>query len=269
MHITQLKSVGLKQTCLSGLIFWTIITTLFASAPLLFAQNELSARGVVAAEDGQPISAVTVYSDKKCCPIQHEEAATNEEGEFRVEHPGTVIHFLKENLQPRTLVVGPRGSDIRVTMSPTSKGLKVPLCGPPEGSQKRFSRGKYGVQFNVPSHGVKIQAGLPDADYVRYVLTPKGGKSNLILWFGSFAWSPEPDDELFVNSTDFDQRSLVAPNGRLVGEDSWGHLRNGGIWRHTAIFGEGQANYRDASSEETSLFNRIIDSVCAVPYPGR
>src|SRR5208282_4020481 len=75
-------------------------------APVL-AQTESSLKGIVVAADGKPLTEVLVYGSvwKRCCPYQQDKVTTDEKGEFLLEHPGTVVHFSKANLQPLVFVL--------------------------------------------------------------------------------------------------------------------------------------------------------------------
>jgi hypothetical protein len=206
---------------------------------------------------------------KTCCPFKREQTTTDKEGHFRLEHPGAVIHFRNENLQPQAFVIRPETSEVRITLEPSTGSLVVPVCGKPGPGQKQIGWGKYGLQFNVPERAVKILGGKPDMDYVRYVVKPKAGEAYLELWFGPYALDTTPDDEEFINSIEFAQRNVVAANGGVVGKDSWGNLRSGGSWRQTAVVGQGGSRYRSTSLQDTNLFDEVINSMCVVPYSSR
>jgi hypothetical protein len=250
-------------------VFCAIIAIIFVFASSLIGQNELPIRGTVVTENGQPIAGVAIYGSpsKNCCPYKQDEVTTDKDGKFTLEHAGTVVHFWKEGLQPRTLVIRQRATEVRMIMSEPTNVLTVSVCKPPQKGQKRIGWGKYGVQFTLPGHGVNLAGGKPDVDYVRYILKPKNGASYLEFWFGSYAIPSVPDDKLFLDSADFEQRSLAVESEGAVGGDSWGLLKNGRKWRQTTVPGKGGAIYRDAGAEESSLFDQIIDSICTIPYP--
>jgi len=241
-----------------------------AHASPTLAQNALPITGNIVTDDGRPIAGVTVVGSvwKSCCPVQEDSATSDEKGEFRLQHGGAVIHFLKDNFQPETIVVKPGTSKARVTMHPSTNSLRVPICGRPGRGERQIGWGKYGPRFTVPVRAVTIKGGKPDTDYVKYVIRPKKGKSYLELWFGLNTLSSEPDDEQFVNSSDFAQRNLVIADGG-VGMDSWGHLRGGDSWRQTVILERGGAVYERAPAGAASVFDRIINSICIVPYPSQ
>jgi hypothetical protein len=234
---------------------------------LVLGQSKPSMKGLVVTKDGQPIAGVLVYGSvwKRCCPYQQDRVTTDGKGEFRLEHPATVVHFTKANLQPLTFVVKPGTAQIRIVMTLAENVLTVPTCGQPESNQKQIGWGKYGLHFTVPKDGVKILGGEPDVDYVRYIIKPNKGESYLDLWFGPYSISTEPDDQQFVESVDFFQRNLTSVKGEVIGMDSWGRPSSALSWRHTAAFGSG-AVYRNADKESAALFDQIINSICTVDY---
>jgi hypothetical protein len=258
------------KTCLlaicSRLCVVLLVTPMLVN--LVLGQSKQSMKGLVVTKDGKPIAGVLVYGSvwKRCCPYQQDKVTTDGKGEFLLEHPGSVVHFTKANLQPLAFVVKPGTTQIRIIMTLAENALAVPTCVQPESNQKQLGWGKYGLHFTVPKDGVKILGGEPDVDYVRYVIKPNKGESYLDLWFGPYSISTEPDDQQFVESVDFSQRSLASVKGGIIGMDSWGRLSSGLSWRHTAAFGSG-AVYRSADKESAALFDQIINSICTVDYP--
>ena|SRR6185437_6714157 len=251
-------------------MLWTFLAIGLAFASPTLAQTAFPITGTVVTDDGQPVAGVVVQGSvwKSCCPVQQDLVTSDKKGEFRLEHGGTVIHFLKDDLQPETIVVKSGTLNVRVTMHPARNSLSVPICARPERGEKQVGWGKYGPRFTVSVHDATIKGGKPDTDYIKYVIRLKKGKSYLEFWFGPYALPSEPDDEQFVNSSDFAQRNLVIVGGG-TGMDSFGHLRNGSSWRQTVVLGGGGAVYQHALPDEASIFNRIIDSICTVPYPSQ
>jgi hypothetical protein len=78
----------------------------------------------------------------------------------------------------------------------------------------------------------------------------------------------DPDDSEFINATVFQQRNVVRPDGADAGLDSWGRSSDGSNWRQTAVSFEG-AIYKAAPPEDSELFDRIINSLCEIPYQRR
>jgi hypothetical protein len=76
----------------------------------------------------------------------------------------------------------------------------------------------------------------------------------------------DPEDNDFVNSVFFQQRSVVGADDAIAGLDSWGRFSDETQWRQTALAGEGGAVYKAAPAEDSSFFDRIISSLCEVPY---
>jgi hypothetical protein len=234
----------------------------------MHAESPIS--GAVTTEDGQPIPGVVVIGSmsKNCCPFKRDETITDQNGRFRIEHPGEVIHFFKRKLKPRTIVVAPSNPEIQIVLQTPKDDLVIPACGVVSRGQKRIGWGKYGLQFNVLKRAVNISGGKTDVDYVHYVIKPKAGEGWLELWFGVNAMGELPDDDQFVSSERYSHRNVFAP-GMTVGLDSWGETRGGGEWRQTAVAAFGGAKYRSASPEQTRLFDEVVNSMCMVPFPNR
>lgn len=224
--------------------------------------------GTVTTNDGHPVVGATVYGSRICCPLKEDETTTGEDGQYHLEHPGTVVHFAKEKLQSRTVVIRSGMSVVDVTLQPWSNPLLVRACEKPPPGIKRIGWGKYGLQFDVPAKGLEILGGKPDVDYVRYVIRRKHEKAFLQFWFGPYAMNPDPEDRQFVDSDTFQERVVIRPGDREAGLDSSGQLHDGSYWRQTRVGLEG-ARYSGASAEDAKIFDQIIDSLCEVPYPSQ
>jgi len=233
-----------------------------------FAQTDSSLIGTVTTKDGQPGAAVVVVGSvsKECCPVKRESATTDPEGHFRLDHPGAVVHFLKEGLQPQTIVLQPGETSIQITMEPSTDNFVVPICGKHKPGLKRLG---WGVQFDVPKSRVNVSGGKWDVDYVRYLIKPRSGQGYLELWFGPYAISSDPDDDQFINSARFTERNVVPSEGLGAGIDTRGVLHSGPFWRQTAFVGLGGSRYQAPTSNVAALFDEIVDSMCKVPQPAR
>jgi len=146
--------------------------------------------------------------------------------------------------------------------------MVVPACQKLGRNLRRVGWYKYGLQFDVPVREAQILGGKPDVDYFRYLIKPKKGQGYLELWFGPMAFSPEPDKELLLNSVVKQKRKVVNAGAEEIGQDSFGRLENGKIWRHTFVGTRGMdgAQYQ-AGEADAELFNQIINSACSVPVP--
>lgn len=242
------------------------LSAVMTLASIAGGQTEKSVRGIVLAEDGQPIPGVSVHGSKRYWPYKQDKGTTDKKGEFYLENAGTVVHFSKSGLQPLTFVLKPGATQVRIVMKPAANDLTFRACAQPDSTQKLVGWGKYGLHFAVPKDGVQIFGGSPDVDYVRYVVKPDKSDSYLELWFGPYSISTEPDEEQFRDSVDFSQRNLVSAKGNVVGMDSWGWVSKGLKWRHAGAFGSG-AIYRDADKEFAILFDKIIESICWTDFP--
>ena len=237
----------------------------FLLFPSAMCQTDSGIDGIVTTKSGQPIAGVSVHGSelKTCGPFKSENAATDEKGLFRLEHPGAVVHFFKQGFELEALVIPPGTSQVHVTLSAPGNDLTAPPCGAHRPGTKQIG---WRVRFDVPRHAVKMLDGKTDVDYVRYLIKPKTGDAYLELWFGPYAMSTEPPDDDFVGSIEFWQRRIVAPGVGVVGTDSWGRRRDQEKWRRTVIAGGGGSRYRATGSEDIVLFDRIVDSICLTPY---
>jgi hypothetical protein len=235
----------------------------------ILGQADSALRGKVTTIAGLPLPDVAVYGSKSCCPGKQEHTITDRDGRFEFEHPQQLFHLQKDGFQPKTVVIESGRSQIDIALEPATGSLAVPQCGRPGAHEKQIGWGKYGLHFNVPVRGVKVRGGIPDVDYVNYAVTLEGSGSNLELWFGIYSANLEPDDDQFIDSVSFSQRLVVNVKGAVIGEDSWGSLRNGGSWRHTAVMGQGAAIYRKADPDDLAFLNQIVNSICEIPSPSR
>jgi hypothetical protein len=260
-----------KTSVWSRRITFLVISFLIIVAYPVLPQRPSALSGTVVTKDDKPVAAVAVVGSiwKDCCPAQRDKVNSDGRGDFRIEHPGAVLHFIKDGFEPQAIVVKPGISHLRVILDPSSNDWMIPVCGKAEHGFRRIGWGKYGIKFPFPIHRMKVKGGKPDIDYVRYVLQPKKGISYMELWFGPYAISTDPDDGLFKASSAFSQRNIgnTSANDAFFGVDSWGHLKSGGNWRQAAIAGMGGAVYRDARPQDAAIFDGIINLMCYVPYP--
>src|SRR5580692_10497455 len=81
----------------------------FLLFPSAMCQTDSGIDGIVTTKSGQPIAGVSVHGSelKTCGPFKSENAATDEKGLFRLEHPGAVVHFFKQGFELEALVIPP------------------------------------------------------------------------------------------------------------------------------------------------------------------
>ena len=232
--------------------------------------------GTVTAADGTPLADVTVgASEWTCCPSQRDSVKTDKNGSFRIEHPGTVLHFLPgDDFQSKALVVASGMSILNVSMDKSSNNFSLANCKEPERGFQRIGWGKYGLQFDVPQREVKLARGKVDVDYVVDVVKSKHSDARVEFWFGPYAMEITPDDEMFVESETFETHKVLMPagpapgsEGGVIGADTSGRMPKDRMWRQWAVVGEG-ARYRNAPPEDAKLFDQIINSACWIPDPG-
>lgn len=249
--------------------FGAPLLPLLAFAASLSPQTKPAITGVIVAKDGRPIAGVQVWGSawKDCCPVQYDQTTTGDQGKFVLEHRAAVVHFMKEGFQPMTVVTRSESDELHIVMKPASNSLVLRPCGHVPAGQRQIPSGKYGLHFFVTKREFQVLGGKPDTDYVKYVIKPKKDQSWLELWFGPYAMPSEPEEDQFVQSTDFSQRNVTLPDG-AVGIDTSGHLRDGTNWRQMGMLGSG-ARYTNAPAADAGLFDAIINSACFTPYPSK
>jgi hypothetical protein len=215
--------------------FRNFLATAFVLAQVSVAAGQNSGlAGNVTDANGKPVAAAHVSgSEGECCPSKRDAAETDLKGDFRLNSPGQVIYVWKEGFAPQTVILKQGVSEMHIVLQ-ASKHLNVPACGKSEHGYKEIGTQ---VSFYVPKHGVKVLGGKWDVDYVVYLIKPRRSASRMQLWFGPYAISMTPDDELFVSSSEFAQRDVDLAGFGLAGEDSSGYLTNGNRWRHLAFSG--------------------------------
>lgn len=233
--------------------------------------------GEVIGGDGKPVAGVVVSGGgSKTCHYRRDSMTTDKSGSFRIEHPCAVLHFFPdEGFQPKSLVVTPTMSNLKVTLDRASNNFSLARCGEPLHGFERIGWGKFGLHFDVPRSEVRLSRGKTDVDYVVDTVKAHHSNDRLEFWFGPYAMESTPDDDQFVESEIFASRNVALPpgpapgeEGGVIGVDTWGRLPNGKMWRQMATVGEG-ARYRDVSPETAAIFDRIINSACWIPNPER
>jgi hypothetical protein len=241
------------------------ILGLLLSLPV-FAQDAKALTGTVTTDNGAPIPGVLVYTEGG----GRNQVETDKKGEFRIENPGTVVHFDSDKFVPKTQVVPPGISVIQVVMSPSTNNLTIPICSKARPNEAQLGWGDYEIRFTVDKESEfrpEIRAGKPDVDNKVWYVKRRGGSSWLQLLFGPGSFLLNPADELFIGSADFVQRNISRPGGAVIGRDSSGHDRKGLAWRATGVVGSGVAIYEAASPEDAEFFNLIADSICEAALP--
>jgi hypothetical protein len=234
------------------------------------------ARGKVVSERGEPIEGVEVYGTKmKCCPATVKSTTTKPDGTFNLIEPGAVLHFRRSGLEPLSLA-NEKEMPLRVVMkSQQPTAWVIPACGPKE--QTRFGQT---FLFLRPT-GEPLAEGH-DVDYTRFGV--KGRHGGLLdSWFGPTAASVDASEELYAKSESFSERFVEVAGFGLVGIDARGKFKNGKQWRWVGLIyangSDGKSlagtrrhwprmgatdmiRYQDATVDEASDFDQIIDSVC-------
>jgi hypothetical protein len=248
------KSSGSIAARLAVVILFAIVTG------KLSAQGPAFIKGVVQTMQGEPLVGVLIHFGST---VPTHVATTNAKGEFQVSRAPEVYHFSRNDLQPLALVLKPEAKELTVQMERSSNPLIIRNCQKPPG--KELVGWNNLLQFLATTSDVNIEYGRVDIDAVRHIITPKRGKVTLELWFGPTSISTLPSDSAFVGSVRHFQRHMAGANGLLVGLDSWGYSADDRKWRHTAMAGVGGAFYKNATPEEATIFDAILDAPCFIP----
>ncbi len=227
--------------------------------------------GIVTTPEGKPIPEVLVYGSesKKCCPFKREQTRTDASGRFTLKDPGAVVHFAVAKFLFKAWIVQPNVGESLFVLEPETEATTffVPACKNPVPGVRRIPGGKYGVQFDVPKKDIILSGGKMDVDYRRFLLKPNTGSSYLELWFGPYAFSGDPGDDILLDSISFTGRRVSVVDGKGWGNDFTGQLHSGELWRHTYL-GPGDGARYKASPAAAPLFDKIVNSACMPTFPG-
>lgn len=210
-------------------------------------------KGNVTSKSGTPVSGVGIFGD----PSTGQEAKTDSNGSFELpSNPGETLHFWKEGFRPKTLILKPSDTRLRVILleesppfwrvseCPTSKDHEVSLPFLPS--------------FIVPTEA-KIEK-FSDVDYGKSAIAFTDNSRPLELWWGLIK-KPEIRERLLISdSTVIEERWIHKTKGAF-GTDIRGQTTGGMYWRYTD-FPVGFAIYEGVSAESAELYDRIIDSAC-------
>lgn len=122
-----------------------------------------------------------------------------------------------------------------------------------------------GFAFDAALSDFRIIEGTQDASPFAhgFDLTPTSSRSRLHISFGShFELTPMDADPNLKFSEHSDKRRILDAEGRLIGEDYWGYLERGNIWRRVHLYGFVYATYTNANEEDAEHLNRVINSAC-------
>jgi hypothetical protein len=211
--------------------------------------------GKVIAKDGTPVAGVVV-SGILSCPPKQDRMTTGSGGSFRIEHPGTVLHFdPPDTFQPQALVIPPDTSALNITLDTASNTLPLAVCGKPQPGFERFGEGKYGLQFDVPPHDVKLILGEPDVDYVVHFVKANKSNDRIEFWFGPYAINLMPDRGGLGNSDRGISGRAVLSQPKMAGvrrADEQTSTQE----PHSSVQGEGGLPPQRASSSGTPVWQR-------------
>jgi len=240
--------------------FLLAVMCLLLALPL--SAGQASVHGKVIDEQGAPIVGAVVGTTISCCPPKTNTSKTDGRGQFYLDNHGSILRIRAESFEPQSLVLKNDHLDVQVTLHPELNKLHPPECGRSTRGERLLGWG-WGLHFSVPDHGIHVSGGDVDVDYKVYGIRLKRGGRVMELWFGPTAFTAEPDDQQLVKSVEFSQRDIFNSKDEAIGLDSRGHTLDGRLWRRMGLIMSG-AKYDGALPEESTVFDRIVDSACFV-----
>ena len=215
--------------------------------------------GIVIDENGKPIAKVLVYSYPAPLPPPEELSPyqyTDSQGYFKFRHSGKVLFFVCNGFRPKIHIPTLNDKHIRITLENAGKSeWVIPSC------QLFAEKSRYvgaEVRVQVPTD-IDISK---EKSHNLANLTIKHDDSNganYLTILGSVSGGDFPNQNLILSSVDLFSRSLK--NNNKYGVEFRGKLQDGGHWRQVS-FGFYTLIYRNASSEASHFFDKIIDSLC-------
>lgn len=239
----------------------------FAAAAQSSGRAPASVSGTVTTA-GQPVSGARVFTAAGAS------ATTGPDGHFRLAASTSVLHVQRDGYQPRTLLVNPPQTGMRirirpVSFAPAAAAIVIQSCVPLSREAQRTARllgpADSPFLFTVPRHHLRVTE-LGGVNLDEFVLQPRHSYAQLTLWFGPRALPLVPEDRFFLQSAAFSQRAILMSGAtRTLGIDSYGTFPGGGRWRHFSTVNAG-ATYAQAGSSAAQLFDAVIESLCAAPH---
>jgi hypothetical protein len=127
----------------------------------------------------------------------------------------------------------------------------------------------FNTQFDVPEKDFTFHSATRDMPPgILYVITVKDGSTNMVISNGPLGFDQEFNSAISVFSAHIEERDVRTPQGRVVGKDSWGFLRDGDRWRYIRFSGGDEVGYRPTNSTQANMLDQVIGSACVVPKPG-
>jgi hypothetical protein len=208
--------------------------------------------GVVVSENGTPIEGVKIFA--------WQDTTTSAEGRFNFTNlpsKGSVVYFQKEGFRPKTLVVRPPTSEMKVVLEDDSKtAWLIPVCSAKDSSHK----GSW-LEFYWPKNAKTRR--IKDIDYAEVVISVTKDSRPLQIWYGLHVSPGQTVTKLTLNSASSEERSIHRQSGQIIGHDQRGKTQDGRMWRSADFFGmSASAIYEGVSEEDAAAYDRIIDSVC-------
>jgi hypothetical protein len=127
-----------------------------------------------------------------------------------------------------------------------------------------------GIQFDIPEKDFTFRTtNLDMPPGTLYLVTVKNRNTSMEISNGvGLTFEKDLDSAFPVFSTHVEERNVRSPSGQVIGEDRWGYLRSGEVWRHVRFFEGDEVGYRPMALQEARLLDQVISSACIVPARG-
>ena len=135
-----------------------------------------------------------------------------------------------------------------------------------------------GFHFDVPVEDFTIREGMSDAPPFLhgFGIRHRDGASMSIHQIDTESLGRIPIPPALIDSGPVEKQNVLDEQGNIVGEDSWGYLESGELWRRVRLRGrivvsygvlreKDVAIYGSVRAQDAERFDRIIGSVCVAP----
>jgi hypothetical protein len=249
------KGYGHLGCC--SLLVITAVSDVESSPPA-----DLSVRGIVSMPDGKPAAGVPVFADVPGgTPVLRQQAATDENGEFRFSNAGPFLRVESPHYRPVTLPTlygGIPGSLMVIRLEDARQSDWIlPTCSQlKDGLSRIGSRFRFALPEGMQAERMDIRDGST------YFVFPAGKSAP----FADLIIEDQPqrlqDWTAMAEIAQIEQRWIKDSQGNVLGEDARGRLADGGHWRSMTFDGQVSATYQLSSGGPLSLHDAVIDSAC-------
>src|SRR5580704_16545769 len=185
----------------SLIVLWSLVVCVCG----LGAQSVSAVHGKVVDAKGAPIDNVIISGSRAPSGEGSTSIAkTDPQGNFTLTFPGKVMHFLKVGYEPLMVVISARATPQQYVLQGANSDFVLKPCDKLAPHEKAF--GETDLRFSGNPKDFVSTNSMPDADFLKFGLQPKGDTNALEIWLGHFAMDIEPEDELLILGDNFSSR---------------------------------------------------------------